>query len=200
MIPTKGIFLNICLKWNVMKLTFTFRNVTACWSYGKGLPSISSRVWSGPHCCFREIRHCSQRPQTYILPRVASDVTLQWRHNVRDSVSNHQPHDCLLNRLFRRRSKKTSKLRVTGLCARNSPGTIWWRHHEITAFQTNMYIHICIITAISIPWYCFKIVFNYMVLYNGRWIQSGVQLNLTPISRQLRSHVFPLISHQKSYY
>ena len=31
-------------------------------------------------------------------------------------VSNHQPHDCLLNRLFRHRSKKTSKLRVTGLC------------------------------------------------------------------------------------
>ena len=41
---------------------------------------------------------------------------LQWRHNGRNSVSIHQPHDCLLNRLFRRRSKKTSKLRVTGLC------------------------------------------------------------------------------------
>ena len=39
---------------------------------------------------------------------------LRWRHNGRDSVSNHQPHDCLLNRLFRRKSKKTSKLRVTG--------------------------------------------------------------------------------------
>ena len=40
--------------------------------------------------------------------------TLRWRHYGRDGVSNHQPHDCLLNRLFRRRSKKTSKLRVTG--------------------------------------------------------------------------------------
>ena len=40
--------------------------------------------------------------------------TLRWRHNDRDSVSHHQPHDCLLNRLFRRRSKETSKLRVTG--------------------------------------------------------------------------------------
>ena len=48
---------------------------------------------------------------------------LRWRHNRRNSVSNHQPHDCLLNRLFRRRSKKTSKLRVAGLCAGNSPGT-----------------------------------------------------------------------------
>ena len=72
--------------------------------------------------------------------------TLQWRHNGHDSVSNHQPHDHLLNRLFRRRSKKTSKLRVTGLCVGNSPGTgefppqmasnaenvsIWWRHHDI---------------------------------------------------------------------
>ena len=73
---------------------------------------------------------------------------LQWRHNGRDSVSNHQPHDCLLNRLFRRRSKKISKLRVTGLCAGNSPATgefpaqmasnaenasIWWRHHGLLA-------------------------------------------------------------------
>ena len=73
-------------------------------------------------------------------------VSLHWRHNGRDSVSNHQPHDCLLNRLCRRRSKKTSKLRVTGLCVGNSPGTgefpaqrasnaenvcICWRHHVI---------------------------------------------------------------------
>ena len=71
-------------------------------------------------------------------------MALQWRHNERDGVSNHQPHGCLLNRLFGRRSKKTSKLRVTGLCKGNSPVTgefpvqrashtenvsIWWRHH-----------------------------------------------------------------------
>ena len=69
---------------------------------------------------------------------------LLWRHNGRDSVLNHQPHHCLLNDLFRRRSKETSKLRITGLCAGNSPETgelpaqmasnaknvsIWWRHH-----------------------------------------------------------------------
>ena len=35
---------------------------------------------------------------------------LQWRHNERHGVSNHQTHDCLLNRLSKRRSKKTSKL------------------------------------------------------------------------------------------
>ena len=79
------------------------------------------------------------------------DVTsLLWRHNGHDSVSNHQPHTCLLNRLFRRRSKKTSTLRVTGLCAGTSPGTgefpaqmasnaenvsIWWRHHAKITFS-----------------------------------------------------------------
>ena len=46
---------------------------------------------------------------------------LQWNHNGRDCVSNNQTHDFLLNRLFRCRSKKTWKLRVTGLCEGNSP-------------------------------------------------------------------------------
>ena len=74
-------------------------------------------------------------------------IPLQWCHNERDGVSNHQHHDCLLNRLFRHRSKKTSKLCVTGLCEGNSPVTgefpaqmasnaenvsIWWRLHAYT--------------------------------------------------------------------
>ena len=56
------------------------------------------------------------------------DFTLQWCCNGRDSVSNHQPHHCLLKRLFRLRAKKTSKLRVTGLCAGNSPGPVTSPH------------------------------------------------------------------------
>ena len=52
-----------------------------------------------------------------------TDASLRWRHYGHDGVSNHQPHDCLRNRLFRRRSKTISKLRVTGLCAGKSPGT-----------------------------------------------------------------------------
>ena len=73
-----------------------------------------------------------------------SPSTSQWRHNGRAGVSNHQTHDCLHDHLFRCRSKKTSKLRVTSLCVGNSPVTgefpaqkasnaenifIWWRHH-----------------------------------------------------------------------
>ena len=52
-----------------------------------------------------------------------STHSLQWRHNRRERVLNHQPYHCLRNRLFRRRSKKTSKLRVTGLCVGNPPVT-----------------------------------------------------------------------------
>ena len=70
--------------------------------------------------------------------------SLQWRHNGHDGVSNHQPHDCLINLLFRCRSKKKSKHRVTGLCAVNSSEfpaqrtinaenvPIWWRHHVLS--------------------------------------------------------------------
>ena len=49
------------------------------------------------------------------------DYVITVTSNGHDGVSNHQPRHCLFIRLFRRRSKKTSKLRVTGLCAGNSP-------------------------------------------------------------------------------
>ena len=41
-------------------------------------------------------------------------TALRWRHNGHGGVWNHQPHVCLLKRLFRYRSKKPSKLHVTG--------------------------------------------------------------------------------------
>ena len=36
-------------------------------------------------------------------------VTLQWRHNGRDGASNHQPHDCLLNRFIQAQIKEMIK-------------------------------------------------------------------------------------------
>ena len=80
--------------------------------------------------------------------------TQQWRHNEHDGDSNHQPHDCLLNRLFRRRSKKTSTLHNSGLCVGNSPVTgefpiqksskmenvsIWWHHWSFAGLQWFFY-------------------------------------------------------------
>ena len=74
---------------------------------------------------------------------------LQQRHNEHDGVWTRQPHDCLLKHLFRRGSKKTLQLHVTGLCAGNSLVTsefpaqmasnagnvsIWWCHHGCSLF------------------------------------------------------------------
>ena len=71
-------------------------------------------------------------------------TSLQSCHNERNYVSNYLHLDCLLNRLFTRRSKTTSKLGVTGLSEGISPMTgkfltqrarnaenvsIWWRCH-----------------------------------------------------------------------
>ena len=82
--------------------------------------------------------------QTYVRFHLFYDISISWFvnppaiqpllhqleshslrrcHNGRDSVSNHQPRHCLLSLLFRHRSKKASKLRVTGLYMGNSPGT-----------------------------------------------------------------------------
>ena len=38
-----------------------------------------------------------------------SPITLQWRHNESYHVSDHQPHDCLLNRSFKAQIKENIK-------------------------------------------------------------------------------------------
>ena len=104
------------------------------------------------------------------LFKMAHDIygalfSLQWRHNDHDGVSNRQPHGCLLDRIFRRRSKKTSKLRVTGPLCGEFTGTgefppqrasyaenvsIWWRRHESMAWISN-HIHIRLWDVITHP-------------------------------------------------
>ena len=50
-------------------------------------------------------------------------LSLDWRHNERVGVSNYRCPDCLLNRLFRHRSKQTSNFCFTGLCEEKPPVT-----------------------------------------------------------------------------
>ena len=83
-------------------------------------------------------------------------LALQWRHNGRNGVSNHRHLQCLLNRLFRRRSTKTSKLRVTGICAGNSPVTGEFpaqrarNTNNVYIWFINIYINICLYLASSL--------------------------------------------------
>ena len=69
-------------------------------------PMHDWRCQNGGGACVNRCLHCR---------------SLRWRHNGRDSVSNHQPHHCLLKRLFRRRSKKTFKSSA-------SPAFVWGIH------------------------------------------------------------------------
>ena len=71
--------------------------------------------------------------------------TLQWHYKEHDGVSHHQLLDCLLNCLFRSRSRLTSKLCITGICEGDLSVTsgfpsqrsskveniyIYWRHQS----------------------------------------------------------------------
>ena len=79
--------------------------------------------------CYTAKMSSLESPDLY-LPICCSNASLTWgqsydhqslqsRHNEPDGVSNHQRLNCLLDRLFRCRSQKTSKLHVTGPCEGN---------------------------------------------------------------------------------
>ena len=112
--------------------------------YTPGVPSRDNG------CRYPSARPPCASQRTSVFHAISSIVSvvssiLQWHHNGVNGISNHQPHHCLLSRLFGRRSKKTSKHHVTGLCVWNSQGTgefpaqmasyaenvsIWWRNHD----------------------------------------------------------------------
>ena len=113
-------FWHICDK----KLVHCLKRSTECYTSCLSLRPVYKELWYG---------------------KWVPTLSLQWRHNARYGVSNDQPHDCFLMCLFRCRSKKASKFRVTGLCAENSPLTgeflaqrasnaenlfIWWHHND----------------------------------------------------------------------
>ena len=123
----------VCSVWYPALSSLCCSPVSVAWSCLPTMPSLAVT----PR--MRDIYTTTTRYKEFSI----FATTLQWRHNRCSGVSNYQPHDCLLNLLFRRRSTKTSKLRVTGLCAGNSPVTgefptqmasnaenipIWWRN------------------------------------------------------------------------
>ena len=84
--------------------------------------------------------------------------TILWMHRQIITMTSQWARWCLKSPalllftqpFIRAQMKKTSKLRVTGLCEGNSPGTsefpaqmasnvenvsIWWRHHDITGMK-----------------------------------------------------------------
>ena len=89
-----------------------------CWtrSLGQYLPMYCMYTYL-PH----SVMFDKELAATFHMESDSRVCTLQCRHNEHDGVSNHRRLDCLLKRLVRHRSKKTSKLHVTGLCVGNPP-------------------------------------------------------------------------------
>ena len=103
----------------------------------------NSNLWDGSGVSYKRLPGWPSA----ILPWFTStNGPITVSHNDRDGVSNLRHLDCLFKRLFRHRSKKTTKLCVTGLWEGNPPVTggfpsqrasnvenvsIWWRHHAL---------------------------------------------------------------------
>ena len=138
-----------------------FKSVTVlAKSIGKELDSNMNNWSLRIRCHFKVCKNTSYIMNTKLdneMNYSCLNISLQWRHNGRGGVWNHRCLDYLLGRLFRRRSKKTSKPRVTGLCEGNSPVTgefpaqrannaenvsIRCRHHAI--FQILYFIYFLI--------------------------------------------------------
>ena len=101
----------------VTNLNYVLRNHHMGGRAAQKEPVFQSRVRKG-NCLKNRVAMSSSLWAKTNNRRECSNISVHWiplrgRHNGCDGVSNHQPHDCLLNLLFGRRSKKTSKLRVT---------------------------------------------------------------------------------------
>ena len=133
-------------------------------------------------------------------------------HNERNGVSNYQPHDCLLNRLCRRRSKKTSKLCVTGLCAGNSPVTgefptqmasnaenvsIWWHHHEAIPYKLS---NDTTIMHSSAPSTCQMRCYIWMTLIMSIWNTAVTNRGRFKIKTDFSGMVIPIIKIKQLWY
>ena len=119
-------------------------------------------------------------PVTRKMSRFDNVITLRWRHNGRDSVSNHQPHDCLLNHLFRRRSKKKSKVRVTGPCAVNSPVTGEFPAQMATNTENVSFDNVLINMSLTNVWSClYQIGSAWSVDRRSFWLISSESLPLS---------------------
>ena len=112
--------------------------------------SLKLNLLNGTFCNFSSLR-MSGYGLSFILCMCL--VSLLWTHYkdvIMGEMASQITSLTIVYRLFRRRSKKTSKLRVTGLCEGNSPVTgefpaqmasnmnnvpIWWHYHVIILWQ-----------------------------------------------------------------
>ena len=86
----KKIFPPLAVKRSITVITIWhadlfWENINIHWHFSSSLNTEMARAVTLATPCFE-------------TSRMTDDSALRWRHNGRDSVSNHQPHGCLLNR------------------------------------------------------------------------------------------------------
>ena len=101
---------NTSICWFILCLSFQFPFIILSLAYSVWL-FHATEIIATPAT---SIIHC---PLFSFIKVVCSQlfITIQWRHNERDGVSNHQPHDCLFSRLFKAQTKENIKTPRTGL-------------------------------------------------------------------------------------
>ena len=122
-------------------------------------------------------------------------------------TSNHRSLDCLSNRMFMRRQKKTSKLRVTDLWEGNPQVTgrfppqkasntedvsIWWCHHAKCAFRLSSKINISRIVFFIIVCFHFRNTASYewIIKFTINPVQDKFKY-VSPLRMPMSVHVIP---------
>ena len=141
---------------------------------------------------------CSSNVLRTIPTKIYSDVIM--------SAIASQITGVLFHRLLRRRSTKTSKLHVTGLCDGNPPVTgefpsqrasnaedvsIWWRHHEVI-FNHNLAKFSSFVTPIS-RWYCSDILPYFVLNFKAIWqLKNDLLANWNFARFEFNSERYPI--------
>ena len=86
-------------------------------------------------------------------------MSLQWNHNECGSISKYRHLECLLNSMFRHRSKKRSKLHVTGLYEGNPLVMGGFPSQRASNIENA-----------SIWWHAQMIVLWYVYLFGRKWL------------------------------
>ena len=87
---------------NLPSEDFTFGRQKSPWCVG----IVALLLWSQRHIDLEKDPQQVGHEHNHIL--AGPLCPFPWHHNERDGVSNHQPHDCLLNRLFGANTKNQS--------------------------------------------------------------------------------------------
>ena len=108
--------------WNDTLSCPLWRHGNECWplDYMPQLPLLHVHLWLGLH-----VSNTTKQQQFSNKAAVQRKVTLHWRHNERDGVSNHRRLHGLPNRLFTRRFKENIKAPRPRALWRELTGD-WW--------------------------------------------------------------------------